>query len=536
MARTGTGRRTTPAPHAIDQVPDSKHPRSTFDRSHGVKLTLDSGFLVPVLVEEILPGDTLQCVMYNFARLATIIRPVLDNLRLTAFFFFTPNRIVWDNWTAFMGSKENDDVTVYTVPTITKGAPGWPTGSTADYYGIPIDIPDVAVNALPFRCGNLIWNTWFRDQNLQQSIVVDTDNGPDLPADYVDLQRRGRRHDYITSCLPFLQKGPPITLPLGTTAPVVSDTLSGGAGYPRLSGAGASGTYLEGSLLNNIDSSLILSTTANMSWHTSGLVADLSLASAATINELRMSNALQVLYERDARAGTRYPEMLQSQFGVTLPDAQWRPEYLGGGSQSITISPVPQTSMTGDSGGTDTYLGEIAGYGTTMGAQSFVKSFAEHGWVHGYVSIQSDISYQQALDKKWQRLTREDFYTPALANLGEQEVLNSEVMLQDPNTSGSDNTDVFGYQERWAEYKYGSLSGIRGKFRSAASGTLEMYHYGLDFETLPVLGPDFIEDDPPLDRIVAVNTEPELLLDIFFKMKHTRVMPTYSVPSLMTRF
>ncbi len=531
MARTGTGRRSTPVPHSFSQTPDSKHPRSSFDRSHSMKCTLDSGLLVPVLVEEILPGDTVSLIMYNFARLATITRPVMDNLRLTCFFFFTANRILWDNWTAFMGSRidPDDDPTIYTVPQITQGGSGWAEGSMADYFGIPINIPGVAVNALPFRAANLIWNEWFRDQNLQDSVANLRGDGPDGGSNYV-MMRRGKAHDYITSCLPFLQKGPAVEVPLGTTAPVIAT----GDATPTFAVGGSTSTI--GMLADGFTAGWTPSGTTDTTaqWSQTKLVANLAGASAATINALRLSNALQILYERDARGGTRYPELMHSQFGVTLPDQQWRPEYLGGGSQPITVTPTPQTSRN-DTSGNGHYLGDLGAYGTSAGAHGFTKSFVEHGWLMGFVSVNADIFYQQALDRKWTRLTREDHYIPALANLGEQSVLNREVYLQDPATSGTDNTDTWGYQERWAEYKYASNS-IRGKFRSTATSNLEMYHYGLEFASLPVLGDAFIQDTPPLDRIVAVNTQPEILLDAFFRINHTRVMPTYSVPSLMSRF
>jgi len=542
MQRTGTGR-SPQRPHNISQVPSSEHPRSVFDRSHSARLTCDTSTVVPVLCEEVLPGDTYNCRMFSFARLATILRPVLDDLTMTAFFFFTANRLVWEHWTEFQGALDDpgDDPLQYQVPILTKTGQGWATGSIADYFGIPILIPNKPVNALPFRMHDLIFNEWFRDTNLQDRRTVQTGDGPDTDASgYTVPYKRGRRKDYLTGCLPFLQKGAAQTLPLGTTAPVIAigaattptfttDTTIPYADALKLS-TGASGTNID------VDATPFAQSTT-LSWNDTGLVADLAMATSATINALRLSNAVQVLYERDARSGSRYPEQLYSQWGVTLPDAQWRPEYLGGGSQTITVHPVAQTSR--NEGGED--LGQLGAYGTSHGASGFQKSFSEHGWIIGYISTQARLSYQQALERKWTRLDRVDYYIPALANLGEQAVMNEEIYCVDPDLGGTgvgeiQNKATFGYQERWAEYKYGTLSSIRGLFRSTAAGNLEMYHYGLDFGSLPVLGDTFIQDAVPMDRIVADQAHPELLVDLYFDMKVTRVMPVYSTPSLMTRF
>ncbi len=543
MARTGTGRQPQ-RPHSMSQTPSSEHPRSVFDRSHSARLTCDTSDVVPVLCEEVLPGDTYSCTMHSFTRLATILRPVLDDLTMTAFFFFTANRLVWEHWAQFQGALDDpdDDITQYEVPTLTKTGQGWATGSIADYFGIPILIPNKPVNALPFRMHDLIFNEWFRDVNLQDKRVVEMGDGDGTGASgYTVPFKRGRAKDYLTGGLPFLQRGPPATIPLGTTAPVI----------PQITGNQKPIFTVEGGTLNqalhgtistlNLDLSASGDATGDLIWEEPKLEVDLSLATSATINALRLSNSIQVLYERDARSGTRYPEQLYSQWGVTLPDAQWRPEYLGGGSQQITVNVVEQSSRQGATAD-EKALGQLAAYGTSHGRSGFQKSFSEHGWIIGYISTrQTRLAYQQALEKKWTRKDRVDYYIPALANLGEQVVKNEEIYLVDPDLGGSgvgeiQNQATFAFQERWAEYKYGTLSSIRGKFRSTASSPLEMYHYGLDFSSLPVLGDTFIQDDVPMDRILAISTEPHLLVDLFFDMKVTRVMPVYSTPSLMTRF
>ena len=519
--------------HNFAMVPRADIPRSKFSMEKTLKTTFDAGYLVPIMCEEVLPGDTFNTKVTMFGRLATPLFPVMDNLRLDSFFFFVPNRLVWTNWVKFMGQQDNPaDSISYSIPQQVSPAGGYAIGSLQDYFGLPTVGQvgaglTVSHSALPTRAYNLIYNQWFRDQNLQNSVVVNTGDGPDpTPSTSYTILRRGKRHDYFTSALPWPQKGgTAVTIPLGTTAPIKTNAIGVGASMTVLNGLNAA------TALSPAGAVVTISGTG-----TSPLYADLSSATAATINQLRQSFQIQKLLERDARGGTRYTEIIRAHFGVSSPDARLqRPEYLGGGSTSINISPIPQNSGTGLTGST-TPLGNLAAFGTLLGqGHGFTQSFVEHGYVIGLISVRADLTYQQGLRRHWSRSTRYDYYFPAFATLGEQAVLNKEIYVTG-NTTQDDT--VFGYQERWAEYRY-NPSEITGLFRSTAAGTIDPWHYAQKFTSLPTLNSTFIQDTPPLARNLAVGASAngqQIILDAFFQTTAARPMPMYSVPGLIDHF
>ncbi|MEO5351297.1 MAG: hypothetical protein H7836_16895 [Magnetococcus sp. YQC-3] len=525
--------------HQFAMVPKFDIPRSAFDRQFTHKTTFDAGYLVPIYVDEVLPGDTFNLKMTAFARLSTPIFPIMDNLWLDTFFFFVPNRLVWNNWVKFMGEQDNpSDSISYVIPKQVSPAGGYAVNSLQDYMGLPTvgqvtAGQTVTHSALFTRAYNEIYNEWFRDENLQNSVTVDKGDGPDTVSNYV-LLRRGKRHDYFTGCLPWPQKGgSAVQLPLGTSAPIKYDFS--GATTDRTLSIKDSGNIDR--FMSQVSASTIYADGGVVaSGAYSPLFADLSQATAATVSQLRQSFQIQKLLERDARGGTRYTELIRAHFGVISPDARLqRPEYLGGGSQPITINPIAQNSGTGITGGS-TPLGTLSAFGSVVSHNnSFNQSFTEHGMIIGLINVRADLTYQQGLRKMWSRNTRYDFYFPEFAMLGEQGVLNKEIYVT--GVAAQDDS-VFGYQERWAEYRY-LPSLVTGLFRSTASGTLDGWHLAQKFTALPTLSSTFITDSPPVDRIVAVGAAAngkQFICDTFFNVRTVRPMPMYSVPGLIDHF
>lgn len=532
--------------HRFSDAPAMYMRRTKFDRSHVYKTTFDAGKLIPVFVDEVLPGDTTRMSVNYFARLATPIKPIMDNIYLDWFFFFVPNRLVWDHWQNFCFEQDDpDDSTDYVIPTTSAGDTSntsMAVGTLWDYFGLPIGLSNgsgINVSALPFRAVYLIWNEWFRDENLQKSVkiqkgdtneVLDSSRASDQPSWVSDLTvsgyvcpPRGKRHDYFTSALPWTQKGPGVDISLTGNAPIMATTNTEPA--PHVPGIyvardGASDTRF-----------------AAMTWDTSpanvasgSVYADLSDVSAITINGLRTAFQMQKFYERLARGGSRYTEVLRSFFGVVSPDARLqRPEFLGSFTKMVMVNPIAQTSATDDT----SPQGNLSAYGVTASNfHGFTKSFVEHGYIIGFVCARADLTYQQGINKMWLRSTVYDFYWPTFAHLGEQAIELREIYAQGTEA----DTTVFGYQERYAEYRY-KPSQITGKFRSVVTGgNLDVWHLSQFFKNAPTLNEEFIMENPPIKRIIAVPSEPEFLLDIGFRYTTVRPMPMFGTPGLVDHF
>lgn len=560
------------------QAPQVDIQRSTFDRSSGHKTTFNAGKLVPIYVDEVLPGDTFEMKTSAIIRGSTPIFPVMDNANLDIYFFFVPNRLIWNHWKEFNGENTTskwEQTVEYSIPqmapplaTETIPTPGWEKGTLADYMGIPTEVgpgasqtnPEWTVNHLPFRAYCLIWNEWFRDQNLQDPVLIDTGdsktNGRHLipEGNSITLENQAalqganllpvnKYFDYFTGALPEPQKGPEVLLPLGNTAPVITNQ-SPNKILPEYGVTFKSDQFTEVGKTHNLsisvtgqkygqmvaDNSAVTTLEATRAVP-NNLIADLGNATAATINELRLAFQLQKLYERDARGGTRYIEIIKSHFGVTSPDARLqRPEYLGGERIPINIDQVIQTSGTME--GT-TPQGNTGAYSLTGNQGSYFKhSFVEHGYVLGLACVRTEHTYQQGLEKIWNRKNRFDFYWPALANIGEQAILNKEIYLQEVKSM---NEEAFGYQEAWAEYRY-KPSRVSSAFRSNVTGSLDAWHYADYYEALPVLSAEWIQETyKNVDRTLAVQStlEDQYIADFWFKCKCTRPMPIYSIPGLI---
>lgn len=533
--------------HNFALTPKADVPRSAFIRQSTYKTTFDAGKLIPFYLDEVLPGDSFRVNCTMFARLATPLFPFMDNLHMDTQFWFVPIRLIWTNWVKMQGEQDNPgDSISFITPTMTSPATGYAINSLQDYMGLPTVGQIAGSNtythsAFWTRAYNLIWNQWYRSENLQNSVTVDKGDGPDDPANYVILNR-GKRYDYFTAALPWPQKGATaVTLPLGTSATVKtsSSRLVTGA-QNSLTGANAA----DGSIPSTSSIVNISSGTGNLYWsqaagsltaslYPTNLYADLTTATAATINSIRLAFQTQRLLERDARGGTRYTEIIRSHFGVISPDARLqRPEYLGGGSTPIQVNPVAQQTQTGITGGT-TPLGTLAGVGAGLARNhGFSQSFTEHGVILGLVSVRADLTYQQGVRRMWNRSTRYDYYLPAFAMLGEQAIPNREIYAD----GSANDSATFGYIPRWDEYRY-RPSLITGQFRSTASGTLDAWHLAQKFTALPTLNDTFIKETPPLDRVLAVtSTGKQLLLDCFIQEKVARPLPMHSVPGMIDHF
>lgn len=520
------------------QIENANIPRSTFNNTWGRKATYRQGLIYPFLVDEVLPGDHLSYDITAYMRMQTPVNPMFDNLRIDTHFFYVPNRIIWDNWVKMMGEQNSPgDSIAYATPTVQTATGGEPVGSLYDHFGIPVlgQISGgawVTINALPLRAYNLIWQTWFKDENLQNAPTISKADGPDTRTWY-QLLPRAKSQDYFTSALPWPQKFTAPNVPLLGQAPVlgigaVNQTYAGPGAQAVFETSGAANySYYKGPIDGGaaVQQFYVRGTAASGN---PAIYADLAAASGVSINQLRQAWMIQSLLERDARGGTRYVELLRSHFGVISPDFRLdRPEYMGGGSSMLQITPIAQTAPT-----SGVPLGSLGGAGTVAGTHRASYAATEHGFIIGLISVRSELSYQQGLHKMWRRSTRYDYYWPALAQLGEQAIDMYEIYA-DGATGG-----IFGYQARWEEYRQ-RYSDVVGKMRSTATGTLDSWHLAQRFMSAPTLNDTFIRDTAPMARILAgaaLAEEDAFLADIQYRRRAVRPLPTFGTPAVLGRF
>lgn len=527
------------ADQSMIQRPDV--PRSRFQGSWTAKKTFDAGYLVPFLCDEILPGDHMKYDVTAYVRMATPLFPMFDNQRIDTFFFYVPNRIVWDNWQRFMGQQTNPTDTInYQVPQVVSAVGGFLQNTVYDHFGIPVSpqtgVAEImGVNALPLRAYNLIYNDWFRDENLINAAIVPLGNGPDSVGTYNTL-KRAKSHDYFTTALPWPQKFTAPNVPLSGNAPILGIGIGGTYSFPdsNITVMQSDGliTNFPNARQTSVAGSIYVRGQNAGPGAPPAIFADLSSQSVGiAINAFRQAMLVQTLLERDARGGTRYTEIIKNHFGVTSPDSRLqRPEYIGGGATPLTLTPVAQTAPTAG-----VPVGALGAAGTAAGTHSASYAATEHGFIIGLINVRTELSYQQGLHKMWSRSLRYDYYWPSLAGLGEQAVLRKEIYS---TGAFANDSVVFGYQERWQEYRT-RYSEITGKFRSYATGTLDPWHLSQRFLTGPVLGQAFVEDTPPMDRVLAAGAlaaNQQYLADILIRREAVRPIPVYGTPASLMRF